>query len=492
MGVDLRSLAMLRIFLGLMVLIEMVIRWGDLEDLYTSHGILREGLMESFVGVQRYFCVHYYACHSVTAQAAVFVATGIAAVALMLGIHTRIFTIVTWYFTISLMAFNPLVLHSGDATLRLMLFWCIFLPLGARWSWDARRRGPEPLDNAYRSVASVALLLQTCFIYWFTMILKFHPIWLNGDGVYYAMNVDLFATDIGVWLRGQTWLHAPLTYSTLIIEAFFPLLAFCPWRTGPLRCLVVFCFMCMHISFGLCLLLSTFAYVSMIAWIPFLPGWLWDRLPGTGSRAQEASAATPRRLYEHPVVSMVCGTLLFYVVIINYRTTDLPGANRLPRIVTGPAKLLRIHQRWTMFAPHPRILDGWILFHATLDDGTTVEVFDPAKPASLDKPPLVIGLYPNMRWALVVLYFNDPRRWSGLHYVADALGQRLERMLDDPDRSVRTVDIYFVVEKTPQPGAPDPPEIRTTLLLRYDFVAHRTVSLADVIDVFPLELRSDD
>lgn len=490
-GIDLRSLAMLRFCLGLIVLIEVVIRWGDLEGLYSSQGIMREGLMESFVGVQRFFCIHYYARNSVLAQGGVFVATGVAALALMVGFRTRIFTIITWYFTVSLMAFNPLVLHSGDATLRLTLFWSIFLPLGARWSWDARRRGPEPVDNAYRSVASAALLLQTCFIYWFTMILKYHPIWLNGEAVYYAMNIDLFATDLGIWLRGQTWLHAPLTYGTMIIEAFLPLLAFCPWRTGPIRCLVVFCFVCLHASFGLCLLLSTFAYISMIAWIPFIPGWLWDRRPGTRTPPAE-SDATPRRLREHPIVSAVCGLLLFYVFIINYRTTTLPGSSLLPRVVLAPAKLLRIHQRWAMFAPHPLILDGWALFHATLDDDTTVELFDPSRAATLAKPPLVIGLYPNMRWALVVLYFNNPNRWSGLHHVADALGRQLEATLNDPDRLVRTVDIYYVLEKTRAPGDPRSPMTRTTLLLSYDFVEHRTLKLADPSEVFPPEILADD
>ena len=31
---------------------------------------------------------------------------------------------------------NPIILHGGDIVLRMMLFWSLFLPLGARWSAD--------------------------------------------------------------------------------------------------------------------------------------------------------------------------------------------------------------------------------------------------------------------------------------------------------------------------------------------------------------------
>ena len=78
---------------------------------------------------------------SARAQIALFVLAGVAAALLAVGWRTRIATFVSWFLLGSLHARNELVLDGGDHLLRYLLFWCLFLPLGARWSLDARRRG---------------------------------------------------------------------------------------------------------------------------------------------------------------------------------------------------------------------------------------------------------------------------------------------------------------------------------------------------------------
>jgi small subunit ribosomal protein S8 len=49
----------------------------------------------------------------------------------------------------------PEVLNGGDVLLRLLLFWAIFLPLGARWAVDSYHDTREPRGHV-RSVASAA------------------------------------------------------------------------------------------------------------------------------------------------------------------------------------------------------------------------------------------------------------------------------------------------------------------------------------------------
>jgi hypothetical protein len=52
---------------------------------------------------------------------------------------------------------NPTLMQGGDHLMRAMLFWSIFLPLGARWSFDAAGREPGPnviisgVDRTHRS-----------------------------------------------------------------------------------------------------------------------------------------------------------------------------------------------------------------------------------------------------------------------------------------------------------------------------------------------------
>lgn len=71
------------------------------------------------------------------------------------------------------------VLNAGDVILRLLLFWSMLLPLGARWSLDAARAGRRPPDLVTGGAAA-ALLLQVAFIYVFTGLKKTGATW-NED-----------------------------------------------------------------------------------------------------------------------------------------------------------------------------------------------------------------------------------------------------------------------------------------------------------------------
>lgn len=62
----------------------------------------------------------------------------------------------------SLHAHNPFVLFGGDSLLPMLLFWMLFLPVGARFSIDFLRN-PEKLGalpDRHVSMGVAALLLQ--------------------------------------------------------------------------------------------------------------------------------------------------------------------------------------------------------------------------------------------------------------------------------------------------------------------------------------------
>ena len=73
------------------------------------------------------------------------------------------------------MARNPVVLHGGDMTIRLMLFWAVFLPTGARFSVDAGRKPAAVQPTRALSLGTAALTFQVCFVYWFAAAFKAHP-----------------------------------------------------------------------------------------------------------------------------------------------------------------------------------------------------------------------------------------------------------------------------------------------------------------------------
>lgn len=96
-----------------------------------------------------------------------------------MGFHTRASAVVVWLLTISLHSRCELVNNFGDAALRCVLFWALFLPLDRVWSVDAWRRWfrdrDQGGDGASReptaeytvcSAATAAIYLQVLLIYW--------------------------------------------------------------------------------------------------------------------------------------------------------------------------------------------------------------------------------------------------------------------------------------------------------------------------------------
>ncbi len=212
-SLDLRALAIWRMALGAVVLIDIVLRLRDLQAFYGDQGILSRAFY--FQQSWEYPGYHLFLATGTTGGLLVmFAVWALAAFCLMIGYNPRIAGLVTWYFVTSIQLRNPMVMDGGDDLLRLLLFWTPFLPLGARWSWDARQR-PEwaKLPNAYRSVATFGVTTQLFVLYFFAAFLKNGEDWLKtGDALYMTLSIDQFSTALGRTmlaypdlLRFMTW-----------------------------------------------------------------------------------------------------------------------------------------------------------------------------------------------------------------------------------------------------------------------------------------------
>ncbi|NJO94024.1 MAG: HTTM domain-containing protein [Hydrococcus sp. RM1_1_31] len=250
-GLDLRSLALLRIGLAVLLLVDLFKRAQDIQAHYSDRGILpREVLIEHNLNLWRW-SLHLFSGQALF-QGLLFILAGAIALALLIGYRTRFVTILSWALLFSLQMRNPLIINAGDVELRLVLFWSIFLPLGACYSIDnAFNSSPRILPTRILSAATVALTLQVCFVYWFTCALKSDPIWhTEGSAVYYALNLDYLVTPIGKFLLNFPSLLVFLTFTTIWFELLGPFLLFIPFRTDLFRFLAVILFILLHIGFG--------------------------------------------------------------------------------------------------------------------------------------------------------------------------------------------------------------------------------------------------
>ncbi len=289
---DTRSLALFRVFLGLLLLCDYTDRLPDLHAHYSDEGIVPRTSLPVSVPLS----VHVLS-GSVWWQGALMAAGIVFAVFLLVGWRTRFALFLSWFLLISLHARNPAILAGGDGVLRLALFWSLFLPLGARFSVDAARSaaaGGEAAPDRVVSLGSAAFILQICLIYWFASAWKWDPVWrTEGTAVFLALNVDHLTTRLGRWLLGFPDLLRFLTFATVVLETVGPVCLFLPFATGPLRVFAIVSFVLFHAGLGLCMALSNFAWVCMAVWLVLLPTWFWDRL-GAWLRTPERLGLTVR------------------------------------------------------------------------------------------------------------------------------------------------------------------------------------------------------
>ena len=279
-GLDLRSLALFRIGLALVIIIDLIIRAGDLRAHYSDYGISpRSDSIDQFIDPW------YWSIHLINGQPFVqgllFILAGLIALALLFGYRTRLATIASWAMVISLHNRNHELLFAVDAVLRALLFWAMFLPLGGCYSVDsALDSSKKPPAKLFASVATFALMVQQVLIYAGSAAYKAKSeVWHDGTAVYYALSFDQYATPVGLFfLHHLSWLLAPFTLFSLWFEFIAPFIIFIPWRVTFFRCLAVILFVLLHLSFGLFFTLELFPFLSIASWLVFIPSAIWDNL----------------------------------------------------------------------------------------------------------------------------------------------------------------------------------------------------------------------
>ncbi len=278
-GIDLRTLALFRICLGALILADLVNRAGFLTVFYTDQGVLTRVAAIGFNHPAR--ISFHLMSSSPLVIGLLFVIAGILAVLLMLGYRTRLVTVLSWLFLVSLNNRNLIVQQAGDQLISVLAFWAMFLPLGARYSVDAALRPddqPCPPD-ACVSAATVAILLHVIYVYVIGALLKDSPIWMpEGLAVYYALHLDSMATPLAHWFRQFGAILQGLTYYVWTLELLAPLLVFSPVWHLPLRLVAMVLLITMHLGFFLFLEIGLFPFISITSLLLFTPGAVWDWL----------------------------------------------------------------------------------------------------------------------------------------------------------------------------------------------------------------------
>lgn len=442
-AIDLRALAALRVGLGLLVLGDVGLRALSLRALYTDAGVLpRAEVLQQFAWLHEWGLSLHLLGGSTVAQALLFALHAAAGLALVAGFRTTAAVCLAWLLTTSVQLRNLYIGGGFDALLRMLLLWGMFLPLGARASLDARRRGGPPPAAPHLSVGSVALLLQVAVVYLAAGLAKGETtLWRDGDALALVLHDEFFTTAFGAWLGGQESLCRLLTWAVLGAELAAPLLLFALAPLPRLRFALVAGLAAMNAGFGLALSVGGFPWAMTVALLPFVPAFAWDRAEtATAALRQRWTAATAglaARLVPYAaaapaagrrgawVAQGFCALVLAWVLAWNVAVARNPD-HLAPEAIRWFGNTLFLQQSWRMFAS-PSTISGWIVVRGTLVDGSEVDLLaaggplpgdEAIRPVSWERPDDLLGSTAGIRWRTLLRRTtagSDPQQ-SPLHY----------------------------------------------------------------------------
>lgn len=589
LGLDLRALATFRFGISVLLIIDLLTRATDLREHYTDFGILPTAPYIDLFANQLHVSLHLanggwgwilflFALHL------------LAAASVAIGYRTRLATVVCWVLLVSLHNRNTYILNGGDVLFRCLWFFAMFLPLQARWSVDAALspKKPSPDKNLVFGGPTIALILQICFVYLTTAILKNGKEWWpDGTASYFALSLDEFTTPFGKWmLQWYDFLH----YSTYVVYAFEWAVAFmilAPVFRVPMRCLAVLGLWALHLNFDLSMRLGIFPWVDIVGVSALIPGeiydWLQKRLEARPERAglkifydgecgfcrkavlllteflmlpksliakaqddkaaakilaventwvvrdaqgkdhvrSDALVATLREgplvfgwvmrklplevlrapgdtayklvararkslgawaakaLPDRDVSRVEPGTLaslatLFfigYVGLWNMKSVPKFGIDILPPW-NKIGSILRLDQKWNMFAPYPLRIDGWYVMDGELKDGSKVDVLRRTfGQVNFEKPEVVSYLFKNARWRKFIMSLYEKGKKNHRLYYGKYLCRSWNEEAEEA-RKLSKFKIYFMKERNVLPGVES--KVEQTMIWQHDCFKRKT------------------
>ncbi|MEO1394117.1 MAG: DCC1-like thiol-disulfide oxidoreductase family protein [Cyanobacteria bacterium J06634_5] len=291
-SLDVRSLALLRIGLALVLLLNLLPSGGGLVSRFASGAVMNDG----------FFNRDIWLLPALTSlpivQVLLSIVAVLAAIAMLFGYHSRLATIASWVLLIALSSPGAAASMTGDV-LRAVMFWAMFLPLGAAYSVDrAMNTSTRPVPIKLFTGATIALMVQQGCIYILPAAFRGTngaqlP---NGEAVRTFLSSEPAVTGFGQFLLNLGPLLTIVAIAVLFLEWIGPLLLWWPIHNDRFRMIAIALCASLYILFGLILNLGLFPLLGVVTLLAFLPTSTWesmsDRVYGSGYSADFYNAGS--------------------------------------------------------------------------------------------------------------------------------------------------------------------------------------------------------
>lgn len=446
-SVDLRALALMRIAIGVVILSDLIIRAGSLTAHYTSNGVLPVSLLQEFDHKPLRWSFHYFG-DSLAYESVLFIIHGIITLFLIAGYRTKLITVLSWIFIVSLQNRNPFIQQSGDDLLRLVLLWGIFLPWGNFYSLDAKRISDKKTN--YFSLASLGYLLLIVSVYLFSAIQKTSPEWRTEfTAIYYALSLDQLKVGIGDWLYDHPSLMKALTFLVFYyFELIVPLLLLSPFRNQKFRALCVFSIIALHIGIASSLYVGLFCVIGISSSLGLLPSFIMDKFDRFLKISSPRSHSWFRK--KHTLAVSIAFNSFFAFIILfcfMYNMGHIRSFRyALDERTVYVTNSLKLEQYWGMFSPHIYKTDGWYIYRGIKPNDSIWDIYnnksglDHAKPLHIDK------MYLSDRWRkFAENYQKDDYNFMRPYYCKYLIREWNKK---HPENKIAGLNIIFLLEES--------------------------------------------
>lgn len=495
---DLRSLALTRISLGLLIFFDFYRRLDEIHPFYSDQGILnRVTLINLYELNWRMTLLNLNGSYEFAFGLCLI--GMMASLFFMLGWRTRLANIISWLVLISFQArFPEAATTGGDILIRIFLFWSLFLPMSSYFSLDRLNPHFIPRGTKVLNIFSVIWVVQVFVLYFFTFLYKWSPVYhTDFEAVWYMLQLEIFTTPLGQWLGQHYAITKILSFTCYALEIVGPLLLLLPWKRDLMRSFMVISFWLFHIGIGLTLHLGNFVPICLIIWMGLIPSTWWNNWPlkfalnssfsAYWIKLQAASergslgmnfdlTARPKFLLrgllhrigtEIPKYSLhyfekILGIFLLVLVL----AWNIEGFIRERKWSIGSPFdeimfTLQLQQGWEMFAPHPQRSDGWWVMEGQLANGKQWDALN-NKAVSFDRPASVYETYPSDLWRKFLDNLSGSRDENYLRALGRYLCREWNRVHARGNR-LATFKLHFMQKWTNPPHAKPSPIKKITL-----------------------------
>lgn len=457
LSLDVRSLAIYRLCLGLIIMADVLYRWGDFENFYTDIGLIPRNIFISELTAPWSFSLHL-------ANGSLAFIYGIMSVHLLLGLlvvlgfKTRLSLMGAFLLTISVHNRNWLVQNGGDDVLRVLVFFSIFLPLNKFLALDYFLiKNKNDLPSQHFSWWSACFFFQVIAIYFFSFILKNHAAWRSDfTATYYAFRLEIFSTFIAKWLLNFPTFLKGFTAIAIYLEGYGPIILLSAFVFGKrwqmVRLIIIILFIALHLGIAMTLKVGLFPFICMVMWLALLPPVVWDKFKIPVRLEKQAAKITPflgeRMLRPQATWSSLlfeASGVLFLVILVQINLQAVRWIGKPNEQLQSLARVTHIFQNWGMFAPRPKTDNIWVEVPGFLSNGESIELLSGRKDVDQRNSEVFPDLVKNEHWRKFFLLLSDgntnyARYYGG--YLCREWNQREIKKIEDTTLRKLNIKVY--------------------------------------------------